>query len=70
MKEPSLSERLRKPWKQLIDVHENSGFNTKKKNPSRARVSGNRCNDIHCCSVVTRYSEMCVVFVFSKDLET
>ena len=31
MREPSLSERVRKPWKQLIDVHENSGFNREKK---------------------------------------
>ena len=45
MREPSLSERVRKPWKQLIDVHENSGFN-REKNPSRARVTGNRCNHL------------------------
>ena len=45
MKEP-LSARVRKSWKQLIDensIHENSGFNKEKKNPSRARASGNRC---------------------------
>ena len=42
MKEP-LSARVRKSWKQLIDVHENSGFNKEKKKPSRARASGNRC---------------------------
>ena len=42
MREPSLSERVRKPWKQLIDVHENPGFNREEKY-SRARVSGNRC---------------------------
>ena len=30
-REPSLSERVRKPWKQLIDVRENSGFNRQKK---------------------------------------
>ena len=41
MREPSLSERERKPWKQLIDVHENSGFN-KRKNTSS--VTGNRGN--------------------------
>ena len=33
-----------KPWKQVIDVHENSGLNRQKKNSSKARVSGNRCN--------------------------
>ena len=36
---------LGKPWKQLIDVRENSGVNReqkKKKNPSIACVSGNR----------------------------
>ena len=27
----ALSERVRKPWEQLIDVHENSGFNRQKK---------------------------------------
>ena len=43
MREPSLSERVRKPWKRLIDVHENPGFNREEKY-SRARVSGNnRC---------------------------
>ena len=31
MREPSLSKRVRKLWKQLIDVHENSGFNREKK---------------------------------------
>ena len=31
MREPSLAECVRKPWKQLIDVHENSGFNREKK---------------------------------------
>ena len=31
MREPSLSECVRKPWKQLIDIHENSGFNREKK---------------------------------------
>ena len=37
MKEPSLSERVRYPWKQLIDVHENSldRFQQREKNPSR-----------------------------------
>ena len=41
----SLSPPARaKPWKELIDVHENSGSNTEKKKPSRARVSGNSCN--------------------------
>ena len=39
----ALSERVRKLWKQLIDVHENSGFNWEKKPASRAHVSGNRC---------------------------
>ena len=29
--ELSLSERVRKPGKQLIDVHENSGFNREEK---------------------------------------
>lgn len=31
----SLSAYVRKPWKRLIDVHKNSGFNRVKKNPSR-----------------------------------
>ena len=44
MREPSLSERVRKPWKQLIDASTKPQVKTKiKKNPSRARVSGNRC---------------------------
>ena len=39
------SVRVRgKPWKQLIDVHENSGLNRQKKKHSMARVSGNSCN--------------------------
>ena len=38
-----LAERVRKLWKQLIDVHENSGFNWEKKPASRAHVSANRC---------------------------
>ena len=29
-REPSLLERLRKPWKQLINARENSGFNRQK----------------------------------------
>ena len=32
-----------KPWKQMIDVYENWGLN-RPKNPSKARISGNRCN--------------------------
>ena len=43
MSEPCSFRALRKLWKQLIDVHENSGFNWEKKPASRARVSGNRC---------------------------
>ena len=39
MREPSLSEHMRKPWKQLIDVHENSGFNQIEKKNIRRRVS-------------------------------
>ena len=43
--EGTISVRARgKPWKKLIDVHETSGLNREKKKPSRARVSGNRCN--------------------------
>ena len=38
MREPSLSVRVRKPWKQLIDVNENSGFNRAKRLFSRGRV--------------------------------
>ena len=42
--EGTLSVRVcGKPWKQLFDVHENSGLNRQKKNPSRAFVSGNHC---------------------------
>ena len=41
--EETFSVRARgKPWKQLIDVHENSGLN-RQKNPSKARVSGKPC---------------------------
>ena len=40
-----VSERVRKPWKQLIDVHENSGSNREKKTFQGA-VSGNRCKII------------------------
>ena len=44
----ALSERVRKPWEQLIDVHQNSGFNRQKKTfrgrVFRGRVSDNRCN--------------------------
>ena len=40
----TFSERVRKPWKQLTDVHENSGFTDRQKeNNSRTRVCGNRC---------------------------
>ena len=42
MRETSLSKCMRKPWKQLIDVHENS-VSTGRKNPPRTRVSGNGC---------------------------
>ena len=54
MREPSLSEHVRKLRKQLIDVRENSGFN-REKNPSKELVGGNRCNFsqslwIHACS--------------------
>ena len=37
MRESSLSERVRKPWKELIDVHKNSGFNRETKT-HRGRV--------------------------------
>ena len=40
-----LTRGVRKPWKQLIDVHENSGSKRKKKTFQGA-VSGNRCKII------------------------
>ena len=38
-REPSLSERARKQWKKLIDVHENSSFKRQKK-PGGVRHKG------------------------------
>ena len=58
-REPSLSERVTKPWKQLIDVHGNSGFNRQKKTRRCAsrptKVLGKTVAAPH-ISIVTRSS--------------
>ena len=54
MKKPSLSERVRKPWKRLIEVHETQ-VSAERKNPSRGRVSCSRCK---CIKQVRESSEL------------
>ena len=54
MKKPSLSERVKNPWKQLFDVHETQ-VSAERKNPSRGRVSGSRCK---CIKQVHESSEL------------
>ena len=54
MKKPSLSERVRNPWKRLIEVHETQ-VSAERKNPSRGRVSGSRCK---CIKQVHESSEL------------
>ena len=38
-----MSERVRKPWKQLIGASTKPQVSAEKKNPWSARVNGNRC---------------------------